>query len=88
MSTRGIAGTGSGMLRCAKNQNRTRNRGTRFKSTAGLPVPVLNPTWTWYIEGNIVFGLMVLWPVALTIKCVVRVPTKLLVGPNPLIECQ
>jgi hypothetical protein len=38
-----IAGTGSGMLRCAKNQNRTRNRGTHFKSTAGLPIPVLNP---------------------------------------------
>jgi hypothetical protein len=43
VSTRGIAGTGSGMLRCAKNQNCTRNCGTRFKSTAGLPVPVLNP---------------------------------------------
>ena len=32
-----------GVSRCAKNQNRTRTRGTRFKSTAGLPAPVLNP---------------------------------------------
>src|SRR6202050_5129027 len=32
------------MLWCAKNQNRTPNRGTRFKSTVGLPIPVLNPT--------------------------------------------
>ena len=31
VSTRGIAGTGSGMLRCAKNQNCT-----CFKSTVGL----------------------------------------------------
>jgi hypothetical protein len=43
VSTRGIAGMGSGMLQWAKNQNCTRNCGTRFKSTAGLPVPVLNP---------------------------------------------
>ena len=52
VSTRGIAGTGSGMLRCAKNQNRTRNRGTRFKSTAGLPVPVLNPKHHWTLQYN------------------------------------
>jgi hypothetical protein len=33
-----------GVLRCGKNQNRTRTCSTRFKSTAGLPVPVLNPS--------------------------------------------
>ena len=43
MSTRDTAARVRGVSRCAKNQNRTRNRGTRFKSTAGLPVPVLNP---------------------------------------------
>ena len=31
------------MPRCAKIQNRTRTRGTRFGNTAGIPVPVLNP---------------------------------------------
>jgi len=35
---------------------------------------ILYGSWTWYIEGNMVFGLTVLWPVALTIECVVRVP--------------
>ena len=45
VSTRSIAGMGSGMLRCAKNQNRTHNRGTHFKSTVGLPVPIVNPTY-------------------------------------------
>ena len=33
-----------GVLRCAKIQNRTRTRITRFGNTAGLPVPVLNPS--------------------------------------------
>ena len=35
-----------GVLQCGKNQNRTRTRVTRFGNTAGLPVPVLNPTYT------------------------------------------
>ena len=45
MSTCDTTARVRGVSRCAKNQNRTRNRGTRFKSTAGLPVPVLNPTF-------------------------------------------
>src|SRR5882672_3542189 len=32
------------MPRCAKYQYRTRTRGTRDPITAGIPVPVLNPT--------------------------------------------
>src|ERR1700685_946120 len=43
VSTRDTVARVRGVSRCAKNQNRTRTRGTRFKSTAGLPVPVLNP---------------------------------------------
>ena len=31
------------VLRCAKNQNCTHTRDTRFGFTAGLPVPVFNP---------------------------------------------
>ena len=37
-------GTSVSVLRFAKNQNRTRTRRTRLGNTAGLPVPVLNPT--------------------------------------------
>ena len=33
-----------GVLRCGKSQNRTRTRETRFGITAGLPVPVFNPS--------------------------------------------
>ena len=33
-----------GVLRCAKMQHRTRTRVTRFGRTAGLPVPVRNPS--------------------------------------------
>jgi hypothetical protein len=48
VNTRNTAGTGSGVLRCAKVQYRTRTRGTRFGSTAGKPVPVRNPIhWSW-----------------------------------------
>ena len=46
MSTRDTVARVRGVSRCAKNQNRTRTRGTRFKSTAGLPAPVLNPNQT------------------------------------------
>ena len=35
-----------GVLRCAKNQNRTCTCSTHFKSTVGLPAPVLNPRHT------------------------------------------
>jgi hypothetical protein len=41
--TRDTAARVHDVLRCGKNQNRTHTRGTHFKSTAGLPVPVLNP---------------------------------------------
>ena len=46
MSTRDTAARVRGVSRCAKNQNRTRTRGTHFKSTAGLPAPVVNPNNT------------------------------------------
>ena len=36
-------GTGSGVPWCAKNENRTRTRVTRFGSSVGLPAPVFNP---------------------------------------------
>jgi hypothetical protein len=36
-------GTGSGMPRCAKNENRTHTLSTRFGNTVGLPTPVFNP---------------------------------------------
>ena len=42
MDTRDTAVRVHGVLRCAKVQYRTRTRGTRFGSTAGLTVPVLN----------------------------------------------
>jgi hypothetical protein len=41
--TRDTAAWVRGVSWCGKNQHRTRTRGTCFKSTAGLPVPVLNP---------------------------------------------
>ena len=44
MSTHDTAAWVRGVSRCAKNQNCTRTRGTRFISTVGLPAPVLNPT--------------------------------------------
>ena len=44
MGTRDTAARVRGVSRCAKNRYRTRTRRTRFKSTVGLPVPVLNPT--------------------------------------------
>jgi hypothetical protein len=43
MNTRDTAVRVRGVLRCAKVQHRTRTRGTRFGSTAGIPVPVQNP---------------------------------------------
>jgi len=43
VNTRDTAGTGSGILRCAKVHYRTRTRSTRFGNTAGIPVPVRNP---------------------------------------------
>ena len=46
--TRGTAGTGHGMPRCVKIQHRTRTRATRDPITAGIPIPVTNPT----DEGN------------------------------------
>ena len=45
MNTRNTAVRVRGILRCAKVHYRTRTRVTRFKNTAGLPVPVLNPMW-------------------------------------------
>ena len=42
MGTRDTAARVRGVSRCAKNLDRTRTRGTRFGSTAGLTVPVLN----------------------------------------------
>ena len=42
MGTRDTAARVRGVLRCAKNLDRTRTRGTHFGSTAGLTVPVLN----------------------------------------------
>jgi hypothetical protein len=44
VNTRNTAVRVRGILRCAKVHYRTRTRGTRFKNTAGLPVPVLNPS--------------------------------------------
>jgi hypothetical protein len=44
VNTRNTAVRVRGILRCAKVHYRTHTRGTRFKNTAGLPVPVLNPT--------------------------------------------
>ena len=42
VNTRDTAVRVRGVLRCAKNLDRTRTRSTRFGSTAGLTVPVLN----------------------------------------------
>ena len=42
MYTRDTAGTGSGMPRYAKVQHRTCN--TRFGNTAGISVPMTNPS--------------------------------------------
>ena len=36
-------GTGSGVPQCAKNENRTCTRTTRFGDTVGLPAPMFNP---------------------------------------------
>src|ERR1700736_1964689 len=44
MSTRDTTARVRGVSRCAKNQHRTCTRVTHFGNTAGLPVPVLNPT--------------------------------------------
>ena len=44
MNTRNTAVRVRSILRCAKVHYHTRTRVTRFKNTAGLPVPVLNPT--------------------------------------------
>ena len=46
MSTRDTAARVRGVSWCAKNQNRTRTHSTHFKSTAGLPAPILNPRWS------------------------------------------
>ena len=46
MSTRDTAARVHGVSWCAKNQNHTCTCGTRFKSTAGLPAPILNPRWS------------------------------------------
>ena len=37
-----------GMPRCAKYQYRTRTCGTRDPITAGIPIPVPNPTHPWF----------------------------------------
>ena len=42
MGTRDTAAWVRGVSRCAKNLDRTCTRGTRFGSTVGLTVPVLN----------------------------------------------
>ena len=47
MSTCDTAARVRGVSRCAKKQNRTHTHSTRFKSTTGLPVPVLNPIVHW-----------------------------------------
>ena len=52
MGTRNTAAWVRGVSRCAKNLDRTRTRGTRFGSTAGLTVPVLNAM------GNLVNNLV------------------------------
>ena len=44
VNTRDTAVRVRGVSRCAKNLDRTRTRSTRFGSTAGLTVPVLNAT--------------------------------------------
>ena len=44
MSTHGTMARVRGVSWCAKNQNHTRTHSTHFKSTAGLPIPVLNPS--------------------------------------------
>ena len=43
MSTHDTTAQVRGVSWCAKNQNHTCTHGTCFKSTTGLPVPVLNP---------------------------------------------
>jgi hypothetical protein len=42
--TRDTAGTGHGMPRCVKIQHRTRTHATRDPITAGIPIPVMNPS--------------------------------------------
>src|SRR6202050_3000281 len=42
--TRNTAVWVRGVSRCGKSQNRTRTRDTCFAITAGLPVPVFNPS--------------------------------------------
>ena len=42
MGTRDTAARVRGVSRCAKNLDCTHTRGTRFGSTAGLTVPMLN----------------------------------------------
>jgi hypothetical protein len=41
---------GYNMLRCAKYQNCTRTCGTHDLITAGIPVPVTNPTYLMWLE--------------------------------------
>ena len=49
MGTRDTAARVRGVSWCAKNLDRTRTHGTRFGSTAGLTVPVLNASRAAYV---------------------------------------
>ena len=53
MSTHDTAAQVHSVLWCAKIRNRTCTHGTHFGGTVGLPVPVLNPTFTNMINLNI-----------------------------------
>ena len=44
MNTRDITVWVCGMLQCAKIHCHTHTHGTHFGNTAGLPVPMFNPT--------------------------------------------
>jgi len=49
VSTHNTTAQVRGVSWCGKNQNHPCTHDTRFKNTAGLPVPILNPICTWYI---------------------------------------
>ena len=60
MGTCNTAARVRGVSWCAKNLDRTRTRSTRFGSTAGLTVPVLNATYCLVVPGTRFFSNMVM----------------------------
>ena len=77
-----------GMLRCAKICYRTRTCATHFLNTAGLPVPVLNPSFVGHrpdtaqirvryvpapVTGTVFAGTGTVW----------KIPTRGIPVPNP-----